>query len=171
MLFRYSVRYVDFIFYPVSIFFVSQLLHVLGIIRIVVDCRHGAELVKSFYQHTFCIEVGKSQWALDVCHAFGFAPFFYGFQQCRRYFYVIDEIYPAETYIFFIPFLIGFMVDNGCYTAYQFIIFISQKVFGLTKFKRSVFLFVERIKHIVIKIGNRIRVTLIHLEIETNKLF
>ena len=37
MLFRYSVRYVDFIFYPVSIFFVSQLLHVLGIIRIVVD--------------------------------------------------------------------------------------------------------------------------------------
>ena len=60
---------------PVGILDESQALQVLGIIRIVVDAAAGAHTVKALDEHTLGVHVGETQWAGQVLHAFGLAPF------------------------------------------------------------------------------------------------
>ena len=124
----------------------------------IVDGCHGAELVESFDQHTFCVEVGKSKRSLNVLHPFGFTPFFYGLQKSGRYFKVVDEVDPTETDIFFVPGGIGTVIDNTCDAPYDFSVFISQKVLGLTELECRIFLLIECIQHVIVEVRYGIRI-------------
>ena len=124
----------------------------LRIVGIVIDSGHGAELIEPFDQHAFCVKVGKSEGTLNIFHSFGLAPFFYGLQEFRRYFEVVDEIDPTEADIFLVPGGIGTVVDDTCDAPYDFPVFISQKVFGFTKFESRVFLLIECVQHVVVEV-------------------
>lgn len=73
---------VDFVFHPVGVFLETESLHVYGVVRVVVDSSHCAELVESFDQHSFRIEIGESQRTCDVGHAALFSPVFDGLDEC-----------------------------------------------------------------------------------------
>lgn len=60
-----------------------------------------------------------------------------------RYFGVVDKINPAEAYLFLIPSLVGFLIDDGGYASYDFVVLISKKIIGFTKFESRIFLLVE----------------------------
>ena len=164
-----GLRYVDFVFYPVGIFLETEFLHVYRIVGMVVDGCHGAELVESFDQHTFCVEVGKSERSDNVSHAPFLPPIFYGSYQCGGYFRVVDEINPSETDVLGTPFFVSAVVDDSGYTTYYLIVLVGEEVIGFTELERCVFLLVECVKHIVIQVGHGIGVILIHPVIETNK--
>ena len=72
---------VDLVFYPVGVFLEAEFLHVYGVVRVVVDSSHCAELVESFDQHSFRIEIGESQRTFDVSHAALFSPLFDGLDE------------------------------------------------------------------------------------------
>jgi len=94
-------------------------------------------------------------------HAPFLAPFFNGMYKGLRYFGVIDKVNPAEAHLFLVPGLVGFMVDDGGYTSYDFIILVSKKVIGFAKFESGIFLLVEGIEHIIVEIGHRIRIVFV----------
>jgi hypothetical protein len=62
------------------------------------------------------------------------------------------------------------MIDDGRHTAHQPTLLISQEEIRLAELERSILLAVEGIQHILQKIGYSIRVPLIEVVIETNKL-
>ena len=61
-------------------------------------------------------------------HAPFLAPFFNGMYKGLRYFGVVDKVNPAEAHLFLVPGLVGFMVDDGGYASYDFIILVSKKI-------------------------------------------
>ena len=74
----YGVGNVDFILHPIGILLKAHAFQMLRIVGIVINGGHGAELVESFDEHTFGIEVCESQRALYMCHSPFFSPFFHG---------------------------------------------------------------------------------------------
>ena len=86
-----------------------------GIVGVVVDSGHGAELVETFNQHTFRIEIGESERSGNVSHAPFLSPVFYCFDESGGYFRVVNEVYPPETDVLATPFLVGTVVDNSGY--------------------------------------------------------
>lgn len=61
------------------------------------------------------------------------------------------------------------MVDDGGYASYQFPILVSHEVFGFTKFEGCVFSFVERVKHVVKQVGNRVWVVFVQFVVEADE--
>ena len=161
VLVRYGIRNVDLVFHPVSFLLKTHTLHVLRIVRIVVNGCHGAELIEAFDQHAFRIEVCEAQRALYVSHSTFFSPFFYRVDQGIGYFRVINEINPAETDILFIPGFISLVVDYGSYAAHYFIVLVSQEILCFTEFKRRILLFIESVEHVVVEIGNGVGVAFV----------
>ena len=157
----YGIRNVDFVLHPIGILLKSHALHMLRIVGIVINGGHGAELVESFDEHTFGIEICESQRALYMCHSPFFSPFFHGANQGIGDFRIIDEVYPAEADFLFVPGLVCLVVDDGSYTSYDFTFPISQEIVGFTKFECSVFLLVEGVEHVIEKVGDGIRVVFV----------
>src|SRR3712207_3119582 len=127
----------------------------------VVDGGHGAELVESFDEHPFGIEIGKSERTDNVCHAPFFSPLLHRLDECGRYFEVVEEIDPSEADVLASPFFIGMAIDDSGYASYYLSVSVGEKVIGLTKLERRVFLFIEGIQHVVVKVGHRVRIILV----------
>ena len=163
-------RHIEFHLHPVGIFREAHPLHVLRVIRIVIDGSHRAKLVETLYQHTFSIEVGKAQRTLYLCHTPLLTPVFHRLNQGIRHFRVINEVYPSETYGLCIPGLISTFIDERSYPAYQFAILISQEIISLAKLKRSILILAEGIQHVLIQVWHRIGIILIHFVVEADKL-
>lgn len=72
-------------------------------------------------------------------HAPFLAPFFNGMYKGLRYFGVVDKVNPAEAHLFLVPGLVGFMVDDGGYASYDFIILVSKKIIGFANSKAAFF--------------------------------
>ena len=164
-----GIRYVDFVFHPVGVFLEAQLFHVYRIVRVVVDSGHGTKLIESFDQHSFRIEIGKSERAGNMSHAPFFSPVFHCFDECGRYFGIVDKVYPSETNVLTFPLFVRLIIDNCSYTSYNFIVPVCEEIICFTEFECCVFLLVEGVEHVVIEVGHRVRVALVHSVIETDK--
>ena len=159
MLVGYGVGNVDFVFHPIGILLKAHAFQMLRIVGIVINGGHGAELVESFDEHTFGIEICESQRALYMCHSPFFSPFFHGANQGIGDFRIIDEVYPAEAdFLFQVWFALWLMM--AATSSYDFTFPISQEIVGFTKFECSVFLLVEGVEHVIEKVGDGIRVVL-----------
>ena len=164
-----GVRDIDFVFHPVGVFLEAEFLHVYGIVGVVVDSGHGTELVETFNQHTFRIEIGESERSGNVSHAPFLSPVFYRFDESGGYFRVVNEVYPPEADVLATPFLVGTVVDNGGYTSYDLVILVCQKIICFTEFECCILTLVKCIEHIVVKVGDGVRIALVHSVIETDK--
>ena len=153
VLLRDGIGDINLVFHPVSVFPEAQALHMGGIVGIVVDGGHGAQLVEAFYQHAFGIQVGEAQGTLDVRHAPFFAPLLHGAYQGFGHLRVINEVYPAEAHFLLLPRIIGFVVDDGGHAAHELAVLVGQEVVGLAKLEGGVLLSVEGVQHVVVEVG------------------
>ena len=125
MLFWYSIRNIYLELVPILVFGVSHSLHLCRIVRIIVDCRHSSQLVKTFNQHSLVVQVCESHRALQRFHSLSFSPFFNSTEQGVYHFIIIDEIYESKTCILLVPGLIASMINNPCNTSDNFVVFVS----------------------------------------------
>ena len=154
ILFRGSHRHFEFHLNPIHLFLHADPFHVDGIVRIIVDGSHSAQLVEAFYQHSFGIQVGKSEGALnDIQSAFA-SPSFDRFNQLPTHFFIINEVNPTKAYGLLAPLGIGPMIHDRCNTTYYTPITNGQKIVGLTKLKGRILLRRKGLEHVFIKIGN-----------------
>ena len=141
-----------------------------GIIRKVVDGRHGGELVKALNEHTFCIEIGEAHRTYDFVTTMLFSPFFCVSQKRTAHFKVVYKVNPTKTCILGLPRCIGFVVDETRHTPYDNAFTFRQKEFRFTEVISSVLLWIEGIQHIFEQIRHGVCVVLIKFVVKTNKL-
>ena len=87
--------------------------HVLDIIGMVVDQRHGALLIKTLHQHALGVEIRESQRSHDRIHAGAAAHFDHFVHQGLGYLAVVHEVEPAETDLLVIPLGVCLAVDDA----------------------------------------------------------
>ena len=153
MLIGDGIGYVDFVFHPVGLLLKAQLLHVFGVVGVVVDGGHGAELFKALHQHAFGVEVGKSQGALDVGHASFASPLLHGFYQGAAHLFVVHKVNPAKANVLGGPGVVGLVVDDGSHAAHNLPLTPGEEIVGLAKLKCGVVLLVEGAEHVVEEVG------------------
>ena len=123
---------------PVGVFDEAQLLEQVAIVGIVVDDRERGEVVESFHQEAFLVEVRKAEGAFDLGAAARLAPSRYGVGEQADHFEVVDEIDPAEADHFLFPALVGVMVDDTRYAAHDFTVAIGEVKYSFAEFKRRI---------------------------------
>ena len=155
--------------HPVGIFPEAQAFDMGGIVGIVVDGGHGAQLVEAFYQHALGIHVGEPQGALDVRHAPFFAPLLDGADEGFGHLRVINEVYPAEAHFLLLPRLVGPPVDDGGHAPRQLALLVGQEVLCLAELEGGVLLFVEGVQHVVVEVGHRVGVVLVQFVVEADE--
>ena len=129
-----ALRHKDLVLYVVVVFLVTlHLLHQTGIVFIVIQGGHGAELVETISQHTLRIHIREAQRTDDFLHTFLLTVFLYGIQQGTHHLCIVNEVQPAETDTWALPLLVVSVIDDSCHTAYHFSVAISQEIFGLTE--------------------------------------
>ena len=116
---RSLFRNIDFELVPVLIFHIPQPFKMHRIIRIVVNCSHGSQLIKSFNKHTFLIQIGKSHRSVHGIHPFAFGPVLHSCKKGINHLLVIDEIYKAKPGMVLFPDLVAFPVYNTRNTAHN----------------------------------------------------
>ena len=141
---------IDFKLYPIGFLLKAKFLHVLRIVREIINGRHGAELFKAFHQHTFGIEIGKSERAYHRGHTSFFSPGLNRLEQGFGHFHIVHKVYPSEAYFLLSPGFVRPFVQDGRHTSYQLSIFIGQEIIGLAKFKGGVLFTTERVQHVVV---------------------
>ena len=132
--------YRDFVFPPVGCLSRSRVSPWHRSRRVVVDeLAMGAELVETFNQHTFRIEIGESERSRNVesCPV-PFPSLLLFWDESGGYFRVVNEVYPPETDVLATPFLVGTVVDNGD-TSYDLVTLVCQKIICLTEFECCTF--------------------------------
>ena len=142
----------------------------LRIIRIVVNGRHRRELVKAFDQHTFGIHIGKSQRSLQRSHSPLAPPGNYGIDQSAANGFIIDKVYPAKAHGLRLPSFVGTAIDDGRHASYEFSILISQKIIGFAEIESRILLRREGLQHILVEVGDGIRIVFIKFVIKADKL-
>ena len=75
----------------------------LRVVRMIVDQCHGADPVKTLYEHTFWVEISKSKRTCNLSHANLSSELSNSIEQCCRHLHIVDEIKPAETDLLDIP--------------------------------------------------------------------
>ena len=141
MFFGNRVRDINFKLVPVLIFHVAHPFHLSGIIRIVVDRCHRAELVEPFDQHPLVIHVGKAHRPVNSFHTFGLGPCLYGMKQGIDNFRIIDKVDKTETCIFLSPDLVAGIDNHPGNPPHDLIILIRQKINRFAVFESRILLF------------------------------
>ena len=131
-----ALRYKDLILNVVVIFLVAlHLLHQTGIVFIIIQGSHGAELVETVSQHTLWIHICEAQRTDDFLHALLLTVFLYGIQQGTHHLCIVNEVQPAEADARALPLLVVSVIDDSCHTTYNFSVAISQEIFCLAEFE------------------------------------
>ena len=140
-----------------------KLLHVLRIIRVIIDGCHGTQLIKTKSKHTLRIEIGKAKRTDHLLHSMRLTIILHCLEECTTNLNIIDEIDPSETYALGLPLLVGTMVDDSSYTSCQFTFLICQEVFRLTEIECRILVFTQRIHIIAEQVGHIIFVARIQI--------
>ena len=141
-----AVRHYQLILHVVIVFRpASQLLHVLRIVRIVVDGGHRAQLVEAFNEHTFRVHIGKAQRTHHLGHALLAPPLLDGLEQGSAHLEVVDKVNPSEAHTLALPPLISPMVDNSGNAPHYLPIAVGQKIVGLAEFKGGILVLAQRV--------------------------
>ena len=161
MLFRNSVRDIDFELMPILVFIVSHTFHLLRIVRIIIDSRHRPDLVESLDQHPFMVHIGKSHRSVYSLHPLFFRPFFYGPEQSVHYFDIVNKVYESETCMLLVPGLIAPAIDHPRNASHNLPVFVRQKIDRVTHFERRILLLIQRHHLFFDQAGHVIRVAFI----------
>ena len=111
------IRNLYHVFEPVGVLLKAQSLDMLLIVGIAIEEGHRADLVESFHQKSFRIEIGKAQRADDFLHAVCPSEVLHGGDQGTGHFGVVDGVEPAETNLVMLPGLVGLVIDYCCYAS------------------------------------------------------
>ena len=129
---------------PVLILDEAHTYHVLGVVGVVVDRGHGAELVEALDEHPLVIEVREAHGALQHLLAASACPVRYRLEEGIDDLSVVDEVDEAEAGIVLIPRLVGAVVDDPCDTTDDLALAIGEEVGCLAKLECGVAGGVER---------------------------
>ena len=154
--------YINAYLNPVDLLLIPQSLHMLRIIRIIIDGDHRTCLVEVIHQHPLLIEIKYPHRTLDVLHASLSSPLFHRSKQGFRDIAVVNKLDKAEAHIPCLPFLVGMAVDDsGDATHNSALPIICHKRLHLREFKSRILFGIKRIAHIRFHIGHVIRTSLI----------
>ena len=169
-LLRHQFGHEDFELHVVVVLFPSaETFHVLGIVRVVVDGGHRAELVETEGQHALGVEVGEAQRANHFLHALAAAEVGHGIEQRTAHLDVVDEVNPTEAHALAFPLLVGAVVDDGSHATSQLPVLVGQVVLGFAEFESCVFITAQRRHFVAEKSGCVVGVTLIQIVMELDK--
>ena len=167
---RIALRVGDLDLDPVVLLGESVSLHVLLVIREVVQRRHRREVLESLDEQSLIIPVGEADRTVELCHAFAFAPCSNSIEQSTADLVVIDKIDPAETHFFDTPSLVGDTVDDSGYASDNFSVTISEILNRLADIVRRVLGGIERIHLVQQKVRTELLAVLIQIVTEFGKL-
>ena len=133
---------------PVGVLGEAHLVQIIVIIRMVVDQRHGAQLVVALDEHALGVEIRKAQRAHDRLHPELAAELVDLVHQGLGHLLVLDEVIPAEAHLLVVPLLVGLAVDDGGHAADQLAVLVGKIQLGIAELLRGALLLVQRI-HLV----------------------
>ena len=169
-LLRHFLRAGDEHLHPVRIFLQSVSVHMLDVIRVVIERGEWCYVLEALEQQSLMIPVGKAYGAVHFRHSTLFAPGGYSIQEGTTDFEVVDEVHPAEAHMLHVPSLVGFLVDERCDTTDYLTLAVSKEKLEVTKVHRGVLLAVKHRQLVQKEWRAIIRAVLIQVVGELNKL-
>ena len=139
VLFGNRVGHGDTEFHPVGLLFEAHTLHVAGIVGIIVDCGHCAQLFISFDEHPFVIHVGEPHRAYNRGHPFGTPPVADGFEQGVDNLVIVNKVHESETQAFLPRPFVDQPVDYACDAPYGLAVAESHEALGFAELERRVY--------------------------------
>ena len=131
------------VFKPTCLLVESVLFHMLRIIRMVIYQSHCTKTVITIYEHSFRVEVGKSERTDNLSHSSLASEFDDCIKQCSRNLKIIDEVDPSETDLLNLPCFISLMIYDGCNSTYYFSIFVGEIEFSFAELKCGILFLAE----------------------------
>ena len=146
-----------------------QSLDVLRIVSVIIDGRHGAELVESPDEHTLRVHIGKSKRTYHILHTFLFTILFHSIQESLRNLTVVDEVNPSEANGFLSPLIVCLMVDDSSDATCQLSILIGKIILCLAELERSVLILAQGIHFVAEKIRHIVFVAFVEVVVEVDE--
>src|SRR5690606_4846356 len=131
------------------LFYITQLLKMILIVRMVVPRYSGAYLVKPLSKDSYLIEVRKTNGPFSILHRVFFSKLIYLFKQCLSNLNIIYHVQPSKSHLLFLLVVYFFPIYNRCYFACQFTIFVGKIKFRFGIFKSRVFIFIKTFQLII----------------------
>ncbi|NCB30317.1 MAG: hypothetical protein EOM66_02800, partial [Clostridia bacterium] len=122
-----------------------------------------ASAVKSFHQHAFPVQIGKSQGTMHLVAAFFPGEIFHGLKERRGNLRVVNEVNLRETHPVGVPFFIGPVAEDRADAPYDFTIPKGQETLGLAVGESRIFIRIPIAQ--VISIGSRDEVRIIGIKL------
>ena len=110
----------------------------LGIVGIIIDRCHCAELIKAFYKHALMVHIGETHGSYYRCHASLTAPLLDSLEQFIDNLGVIYKIHKSEAHQLLAGLLIIGLIDDGCDRSYRLSIAEGHKRLGIAKIKSRI---------------------------------
>ena len=170
VLLRYGIRYHDLELHILVIYLKTlQGLDVLRIIRVIVDGRHGTQLIETPGKHSLRVHIGKSKRTYHILHTFLFTILFHSIQQSLRNLTVVNEVNPSESDGFLSPLIVCLMVDDSSNATCQLSILIGKIILCLTELERSVLILAQGIHFVAEKIRHIVFVAFVEVVVEVDE--
>ena len=125
MLLGHAIRNIDLKLMPILILDITHALHLLRVIRVVIDRRHRSQLIETLDQHTLMIHVGETHRADQLFQPFRPGPLLNRTKQGIRHLIVVDKIHEAKACPLLLPDLIARTIDDAGDASRHFSIFIG----------------------------------------------
>lgn len=148
---------------PVHSLGISQRLHVLGIVGIVIIGGHGAQESEVAHEHALLVIVGNAQRSLDAVHTALPAPLHDLVEESLGDLDVIDKIEIAKAHHLRLPFLIGMVVHDSHDAPYGLLATVGYETLHLGEFKATVLLGIENIADVSVQIRHILTIAGIEL--------
>ena len=142
MLLGNAIRYIDLKFMPILILSVSDTLHLLGVIGIIINCSHRTDLIETLDQHTLVI--GKAHRTVDLLHALFAGPFLDSTEKGINHLVIINKINETKAGTFLSPSLVTRAIHHTSDTAYHLPVLIGKEVNSVAHLERRIFLLIQR---------------------------
>ena len=157
-------------FDPIRLFGQPVCLHVLDVVRVVVQRSHDSEVFVALQEQSFVVKIREPDRSVETVHATLFAPCDDRVEQGFADLQIIDEIEPSEAHVLRVPFLVGFAVDDTGDASDGFAVTVRHPQLVLANLQRRVFLCIEAV-HLVKEQGRAVIRTIgVQIISELNKL-
>ncbi len=164
-LLRNLLGHVDAVFQPVVGLPEAQGLEMVPIIRIVILEVEGADVVESFHDTAFVVEVRESQRTGNLFHPMLAAEPDDRLDECFGNFLVVDEIHPAEADLGMVPVAVRDIVDDSGHTGDNFaFLVIGQILLALGIFSHGILGHVQGGHFVHEKAGHVVRASLVEFQ-------
>ena len=98
---------------------VAVVLEMLRIVGIVVDGRHGRELIEAVDEHALGVEIGEAERSDESVALVCLRPVFGLSQQGTAHLEIVDEVDPPEARRLFVPRAVGLVVDDAGHASHD----------------------------------------------------